>query len=340
MLNLETIEETLVGLQTASPWALLLAAAAGLLLALTPTVLATVPVVMGYVAGEPGLRRWKAFTRSLAFVVGTATTFGAYGLVFGWAGSKFAAFFGANGYLIAGVIMVLLGLAMLGAFRFRVPSVTAPERRVESLGGAFLLGLPFGLVGSACPCSIPVVLTMLLYAGVTGSAWYGALLLFVFALVRGLPLILAGTFTGLLKDFKAVARWQPRLEKASGLLLIVLGVAFVAQRFGAVAAAVATGITVLSVVVWLVVIALRARGVGGEAGGPKDEAAALVEAEISTPGMVCEGCAETLSRSLLALQAVHKVLTDVKRKRVRVFYNPLMATEGGLRQRVEELGFM
>lgn len=338
MLNLESIEETLAGLQTASPWALLLAAGAGLLLALTPAVLATVPVVMGYVAGEPGIRRRKAFTRSLAFVVGTATTFGAYGLVFGWAGTKFAAFFGANGYLIAGVVMVLLGLAMLKAFRLRAPSVTAPERRVESLAGAYLLGLPFGLVGSACPCSIPVVLTMLLYAGTTGSAWYGALLLFVFALVRGLPLVLAGTFTGLLKDFKAVARWQPRLEKASGLLLIVLGVAFVAQRFGTVAAAIATGITALSALGWLVAAGLR-RCADAQA-GPKDEAVALAETEIGTPGMVCEGCAETLSRSLLALQAVHQVVPDVKQKRVRVVYNPQRTTEESLRRHVEDLGFL
>lgn len=338
MLNLESIEETLAGLQTASPWALLLAAGAGLLLALTPAVLATVPVVMGYVAGEPGIRRRKAFTRSLAFVVGTATTFGAYGLVFGWAGTKFAAFFGANGYLIAGVVMVLLGLAMLKAFRLRAPSVTAPERRVESLAGAYLLGLPFGLVGSACPCSIPVVLTMLLYAGTTGSAWYGALLLFVFALFRGLPLVLAGTFTGLLKDFKAVARWQPRLEKASGLLLIVLGVAFVAQRFGTVAAAIATGITALSALGWLVAAGLRRRA--DAQAGPKDEGVALAETEIGTPGMVCEGCAETLSRSLLALQAVHQVVPDVKQKRVRVVYNPQRTTEDSLRRHVEDLGFL
>ena len=338
MPNVDSIEEALAGLQTASPWALLLAAAAGLLLALTPAVLATVPVVMGYVAGEPGLKRWKAFTRSLAFLLGTATTFGAYGLVFGWAGTRFAAFFGANGYLIAGVVLVILGLAMLGLLRLRAPTVAAPERKVESLAGAYLLGLPFGLVGSACPCSISVVLAMLLYAGTTGSAWYGALLLFVFAFVRGLPIVIAGTFTGLLKDFKALACWQPRLEKASGFLLVVLGAAFVAQRFGTAAAAVAAGVTALAAVGWLAATTLRGRQ--GEEAGPKDEGVALAETEIATPGMVCEGCAETLSRSLLALQAVHEVVPDVKGKRVRVRYNPERTTEDSLRRHVNDLGFL
>ena len=88
MLDLDRIYDAFLSPQTASAFALVLAALAGLLLALTPTVLVTVPAVMGYVAGEPGLRRWKAFTRSLAFVLGTATTFGAYGLIFGWAGRR------------------------------------------------------------------------------------------------------------------------------------------------------------------------------------------------------------------------------------------------------------
>ncbi len=231
MPTLDQVHESLRGMETASPLAFVLAAAAGLLLALTPTAMATVPVVMGYVAGEPGLRRWKAATRSLAFVLGTATTFGIYGLIFAWAGSSLAPLFGTNGYLIAGVVMVLLGLAMLGKLRLRIPVIASPERQVESMWGAYALGLPFGFVGSACPCSIPVVLAMLFYAGSIGSPWFGAALLFVFAFVRGLPLLLAGTFAGLLKEIKGFAKWQPRLEKASGLMLIVLGAVFVAKRF-------------------------------------------------------------------------------------------------------------
>ena len=227
----DRIHEALTGLESVSPLAFALAAAAGLLLALTPTVLAMVPVIMGYVAGEPALTRRKAASRSFAFVLGTATTFGAYGLIFGWAGSQLAPLFGANGYLISGGVLILVGLMMLGKFRLRTPTIDAPQRRVSSLGGAYLLGLPFGLVGSACPCSIPIVLGLLLYAAGIGSAWFGAALLFVFALVRGLPLLLVGTFTGLLKEMKGIARWQPRLEKGSGVLLVVLGAAFVAIRF-------------------------------------------------------------------------------------------------------------
>ncbi|MBW3542242.1 MAG: cytochrome c biogenesis protein CcdA [Planctomycetes bacterium] len=231
MQTLDQIHEAVNRLETASPWAFVLAALAGLLLVVTPSVLAMIPAVMGYIAAEPGIRRWTAATRSLAFVLGTATTFGSYGLVFGWAGAKLAPLFGANGYLIAGIVLILLGAVLLAKLKVRLPMIRLPERKVSSALGAYALGLPFGLVGSACPCSMPVVLALLLYAGSVGSAWFGAALLFVFALVRGFPLVLAGTFTGLLKDLRGFARWRPLVEKASGVLLVGLGVFFVAQRF-------------------------------------------------------------------------------------------------------------
>lgn len=339
MLDLDKIYDTFFGLQAASAFAIVLAALAGLLLALTPTVLVTVPAVIGYVAGEPGLRRWKAFSRSLAFVLGTATTFGAYGLVFGLAGRRLAPLFGENGFLVAGVVMVLLGLAMLAKYRFKPlkAALATPDRKVQSFLGAYLLGLPFGLVGSACPCAIPVVLAMLMYAGTIGSPWFGAALLFVFALVRGLPVLLAGTFTGLLKDVKVFTRWQSRLETASGVLLVVSGTAFVGQKFGTDAAVVAAGLAALGVVGWLIATKRRTRP--DPETGPKEEGALLVDTEISTPGMVCEGCADTLTTALMALQAVHKVVPDVKQKRIQVFYNPERMTEDRLRERVAEMGF-
>ncbi len=229
MPTLDDVHAAINSLTGMSAWAVLLAAAAGLLLMATPSVLAMVPVIVGYVAAEPDLSRTRAVTRSLAFLAGTATTFGLYGLVFGWAGTVLAPLFGPNGYVVAGAVLVLLGGLVLARVKLHLPALRVPERKVESLWGAYLLGVPFGLAGSACPCSVPVVLAMLLYASSVGSAWYGAVLLFVFAFARGLPLLLAGAFTGFLKDLSPIARWRPVLEKASGVLLVVIGLLFLIQ---------------------------------------------------------------------------------------------------------------
>ena len=65
----------------------------------------------------------------------------------------------------------------------------------------------------------------------------------------------------------------------------------------------------------------------------------VAEAEIRTPGMVCEGCAGKISEGLLAMDAVRKVVPDVKGKRVRVLFDPKRTSEDGLRRRVKELGY-
>ncbi|MBU1661633.1 MAG: cytochrome C biogenesis protein, partial [Chloroflexi bacterium] len=71
--------------------------------------------------------------------------------------------------------------------------------------GAFLLGLISGLVASQC--ATPALAAILTYVMYTGAIAYGALLLFVYALGRGVPVVLAGTFTGALTSLQSLGRW-------------------------------------------------------------------------------------------------------------------------------------
>jgi cytochrome c-type biogenesis protein len=51
--------------------------------------------------------------------------------------------------------------------------------------------------------------------------------LFVYALGRGVPIILVGTFTGVLKQLQAFGRWNESLEKIAGGVVIAVGLYFV-----------------------------------------------------------------------------------------------------------------
>jgi len=95
----------------------------------------------------------------------------------------------------------------------------------KGLPGALVLGLVSGLVASQC--ATPVLAAMLTYvmAQKTGMI-YGAVLLFIYALGRGVPIILAGTFAGVLKGFRALGRWSGWMEKASGVSIIAVGFYF------------------------------------------------------------------------------------------------------------------
>ena len=70
-----------------------------------------------------------------------------------------------------------------------------------------------------------------------------------------------------------------------------------------------------------------------------EENAPVAEAEIRTPGMVCEGCAGKITEGLLAMPSVQKVIPDVKGKRVRVLFDPQKTSEEGLRERVKQMGY-
>jgi cytochrome c-type biogenesis protein len=59
-----------------------------------------------------------------------------------------------------------------------------------------------------------------------GALVYGASLLFVYSLGRGVPVILAGTFTGAMKSLQKLGRWSGVIEKASGVILIGVGLYF------------------------------------------------------------------------------------------------------------------
>ena len=59
-----------------------------------------------------------------------------------------------------------------------------------------------------------------------GELAYGATLLFAYGLGRGVPIILAGTFTGVVKALPAMERWTRWMESAAGVVLILVGVYF------------------------------------------------------------------------------------------------------------------
>jgi len=81
--------------------------------------------------------------------------------------------------------------------------------------------LDMGLVGSQC--GTPILLVILSLAMASGQWLYGATLLFVYALGRGIPIILVGTFTGLITRMDSFARWNNIMEKVAGVIIIVMG---------------------------------------------------------------------------------------------------------------------
>jgi cytochrome c-type biogenesis protein len=195
----------------------------GLASGVSPCTLPTVLVIVGYVGGRRQKSTFHSFYLSLAFVLGIALCLSVLGAV----ASSLGGLMPDSRILwyVVAVIAMFMGLYMLGYFKFNFSAVlpVKPQRNSSFLS-AFLIGIPFGLTAS--PCTLPVTLTVLAFAAAKGSVTMGFLLLFVYAIGRSLPLLLVGTFTGLAAGSHLLSRWGNSIQKASGYLLVLLGLYF------------------------------------------------------------------------------------------------------------------
>lgn len=215
------------------------AVGAGVLSFLSPCVLPLVPPYLCFLAGislddltresethgyQPN---WRVVTLSFAFVLGFATVFIALGASASLIGKAVTAHFETLG-IIAGGIILVLGLHFLGVFRIGLLFREArfhDVRKPAGFFGAYLVGLAFAFGWT--PCVGPVLAAILVVAGVEGSAGQGALLLAAYALGIGIPFMLASLFSGVFVRW--MARLRPHMnvvEKVIGSALVLTGVLF------------------------------------------------------------------------------------------------------------------
>ncbi len=201
----------------------------GALTASNPCALATVPLMVSFVAGrdERGLGPLRALGYSAVFVLGLAISFVALGMTAALAGSLYGQGPNAWKWVVAGV-SVLMGLHLLGVLRFPIPAPAGLQPKARGALGALLLGLLFGLVSA--PCAAPVLIVLLTYiAGSGSSVAYGGLLLLAYALGHSLLVLLAGTSMGVarrLVESGRVTRVTEVMRRAAGGVIVLVGLYF------------------------------------------------------------------------------------------------------------------
>jgi len=209
----------------------------GLLSFFSPCVLPLVPLYLGYLAGgalrhnEDGSLEYPRKTvllNTVFFVAGISFAFFVLALGF----TALGQFFSSNQRAfsaVAGIIMVLFGLYMLGAFG-QVRAVETERRlpfKLDKLAMSPLVALAFGFTFSFAwtPCVGPVLAGVLLMASSSASAASGFALVGVYTLGFVLPFLAVGLFTSevlrFFRSHKDVVRYT---VKVGGALLIVMGI--------------------------------------------------------------------------------------------------------------------
>lgn len=208
---------------------------------ISPCVLPLIPGYLSYITGisadqlenpTPEQRR-LIISRSLIFSLGFTIVF----TILGATASSIVSPLGAyRRYmeLAAGVMIILVGLMISGVLNFKF--LQTFETRVNFKGstssslGSFLLGMAFAVAWT--PCVGPILGAILFYAGSSGLASTGALLLLVYSLGLAIPLILtAVVFSRMLSLFSWIKGRYQLIMAVSGGLLVIMGLMLIFGQF-------------------------------------------------------------------------------------------------------------
>ncbi len=200
---------------------------AGLLLSFTPCVLPMLPILSSIIVGQAGhVSRARGFGLALAYSLGMALVYTAFGMAAGLAGEGLAAAL-QNAWVLGGfaLLLALLSLSMFGVYELQMPGFV--QTRVTQWSGnlqggqhagVFLMGgLSALIVG---PCVAAPLAGALVYISQTKDVMLGGVALFALASGMSVPLLLVGLSAGSLLPRAGV--WMERVKHFFGVMLLAV----------------------------------------------------------------------------------------------------------------------
>lgn len=219
----------------------LIAFTGGVLSFLSPCVLPLVPSYLGFLTGmtldEMTHQKHHAVLHSLLFVSGFTLIF----VIMGAGATALGATLTYNKLAIAkvgGVLVIAFGLYTMGVVR--IPALNRDRRMHldrKPLGflGSVLVGMAFA--AGWTPCIGPILGTILGLAGTSGDVTRGVALLLAYSAGLAVPFVAAAFAVDKFRVwFTRFRRWMPWLQRASGLVLVIVGLLLVTGEFTRLAA--------------------------------------------------------------------------------------------------------
>ena len=207
---------------------------AGLFSFVSPCVLPLFPSYLSFITGmsvsdltadlSPAVRR-RVLLHAVAFVLGFSVVFVGLGASFSAAG-QFLLDYRDLIRRIGGVLIVIFGLYIAGVFKLGLFGRTTQwQIREKPAGylGSLAVGITFAIGWT--PCVGPILGAILSLAGTAETVQRGVGLLVAYSAGLGLPFLLSAVALGaFLRFFKRYRPFIPVVERAAGVLLIVVGV--------------------------------------------------------------------------------------------------------------------
>ncbi len=201
----------------------------GFLLSLTPCIFPMIPILSGIIVGHGNhITSRRAFLLSLSYVVASALTYTAFGILAALFGSNLQTTF-QQPWIIAtfSAIFVILSLSMFGFYNLDLPNSiktklhnSSVRHQDGSLWGAAIMGALSSLIVG--PCVAAPLAGALIYIGQTGNALLGGSALFAMGLGMGVPLLLLGASAG--KLLPKAGAWLNSTKAVFGVIMLAVAV--------------------------------------------------------------------------------------------------------------------
>ena len=200
--------------------------------ALSPCHLASIPLIVTYVAGQEQTIQTRSATHyAFAFTGGLFITIAAIGVICSLLG-RMLGDVGPYWTILVGAILVWVALDMFGVAACSMSGNLMSRLKVKGVSGAFFLGLAYGILSGSC--TFGFIAPILAIITIQQKVVTGILLIVLFGLGHAIPIAVAGSSTALVRrllekgSFQKGSLW---FKRGAGVLIGLLGIYFILRPF-------------------------------------------------------------------------------------------------------------
>jgi len=193
---------------------------------LSPCHLASIPLVVAFIARQQAMTTRRAFLVSTAFAGGILATIAIIGVGTAFLGRMLGDLGSNVNYALAG-IFVVIGLHFLGVIPIPLSASPAKTGGRRGYVAAFLVGLIFGLALGPCTFAFMAPILGVTFSVAGTNLAYGILLLAAYGVGHSAVIVAAGTFTEAVERYlkwTSDSRGVDILRKVCGVLIILAAV--------------------------------------------------------------------------------------------------------------------
>ena len=199
---------------------------------LSPCHMASIPLMIGYVAGqEKGVHTKSAVFYAVSFTFGLFITIALVGIICSMLG-RMLGDVGPWWTILLGALLIWVALDMVGVKVCSFSGGLMAKLQVRGMGGAFLLGLAYGVLSGSC--TFGFIAPILAIITIQEKIATGILFIVLFGIGHCIPIAVAGSSMALVRRVLESSRFQRGgilFRRLAGVAIALIGIYFIAQPF-------------------------------------------------------------------------------------------------------------